>query len=36
MATPKTEIAPDEIEIMAWDYIQECIENKKDCLTASG
>jgi hypothetical protein len=36
MATPKTEIAPDEIEIMAWNYIQECLENKKECLTASG
>ena len=36
MATPKTELTYNELEILAWDYIQECINNQKQHPTASG
>jgi hypothetical protein len=36
MATPKTMITPTELEELAWIYIQECINNKKEVSTASG
>jgi hypothetical protein len=36
MATPKTMITPTELEELAWIYIQECINNKKEHPTASG
>ena len=36
MATPKTQITPPEIEQLAYDYINECINNKKENPTASG
>ena len=36
MPTPKTQITPPEIEQLAYDYIDECINNKKENPTASG
>ncbi len=36
MATPKTEITVIELDNLAWDYILECMNNKKDHPTASG
>jgi hypothetical protein len=30
------EITPEQLELFAWDYIQECINNKKEHPTASG
>jgi hypothetical protein len=36
MATPKTLITPYEIEQLAYTYIDECINNKKENPTASG
>jgi hypothetical protein len=36
MPTPKTLITPLEIEQLAYDYINECINNKKENPTASG
>lgn len=36
MATPKTQISPKEIEELAYTYINECIENKREQTTASG
>jgi hypothetical protein len=36
MATPKTMITPTELEELAWIYVQECINNKKEVSTASG
>jgi hypothetical protein len=36
MATPKTLITPLEIEQLAYIYIDECINNKKENPTASG
>lgn len=36
MAAPKTQITPPEIEQLAYDYINECINNKKENPTASG
>ena len=36
MAAPKTLITPKEIEQLAYTYIDECIDNKKEISTASG
>jgi hypothetical protein len=36
MATPKTLITPYEIEQLAYTYIDECLDNKKENPTASG
>ena len=36
MAAPKTLITPQEIEQLAYNYINECIDNKKENPTASG
>lgn len=36
MPTPKTLITPLEIEQLAYIYIDECINNKKETSTASG
>ncbi len=36
MAAPKTLITPQEIEQLAYNYIDECINNKKEHATASG
>lgn len=36
MAAPKTQIAPNKLELLAWNYIQDCINNKKECSTPSG
>lgn len=36
MAAPKTQITPNEIEQLAYNYIVECIDNKKEKPTASG
>ena len=36
MATPKTQIEPQELESLAWQYINECISNTKEHPTASG
>lgn len=36
MAAPKTQITPQEIEQLAYIYIDECINNKKENPTASG
>jgi hypothetical protein len=36
MPTPKTLITPHEIEQLAYNYINECIDNKKEYPTASG
>ena len=36
MATPKTMIEPQELESLAWQYINECINNTKEHPTASG
>lgn len=36
MAAPKTQITPNEIEQLAYNYIIECIDNKKENPTASG
>ncbi len=36
MAAPKTLITPQEIEQLAYIYINECIDNKKEQPTASG
>lgn len=30
------EISPEQLEQLAWDYIQECINHKKEQSTASG
>jgi len=30
------EITPEQLELFAWDYIQECINNKREHPTASG
>ena len=30
MATPKTKISPEELEALAYEYIDECLENKKE------
>jgi len=32
----KTNIKPDELEALAWQYINECINNKRQHPTASG
>jgi hypothetical protein len=32
----KHEITPEQLEIFAWEYINECINNKKEQATASG
>jgi hypothetical protein len=36
MATPKTMIEPQELESLAWQYVNECINNTKEHPTASG
>ena len=36
MAAPKTKVSPDELEKFAYQYIDECISNKKEHATASG
>jgi hypothetical protein len=36
MATPKTMIEPQELESLAWQYVNECLENTKLQHTASG
>lgn len=36
MATPKTQITPLEIEQLAYTYIDECMNNKRENPTASG
>ena len=36
MPTPKTLITPKELELLAYKYIDECIDNKKENPTASG
>jgi hypothetical protein len=36
MATPKTLITPYEIEQLAYTYIDECLDNKRENPTASG
>lgn len=36
MATPKTLITPEELELLSYKYIDECINNKKENPTASG
>ena len=36
MAAPKTLITPKEIEQLAYTYIDECLENKRENPTASG
>jgi hypothetical protein len=30
------EISPEQLEAFAWEYISECINNKKEQPTASG
>jgi hypothetical protein len=36
MKTTRHEIKPEQLEQYAWDYIKECINNKKEQPTASG
>lgn len=32
----KKRVTPEEIELLAWQYLRECIENKKEHPTSSG
>jgi hypothetical protein len=36
MNSTRHEITPEQLEVYAWDYIQECIDNKREQPTASG
>ena len=36
MKTTRHEIKPEQLEQYAWDYIKECINNKKEVATPSG
>ena len=36
MATPKTNISPDELELLSYQYVDECLNHKREHPTASG
>ncbi len=36
MATPHTEITPEEIEELSYKYLEDCLSNRREQATASG